>query len=172
PGKPGDRTMTGAGEAHVAARPDAVWTMLLDADVLASVIPGAHGVQRLSPTHFRADVTLGVGPVRGRYKADIQLSDLEAPRAATLSGSVAGGLGSGGGTGRLTLAPDGEGTRITYTYEAAVGGKVAAVGGRLLDGAARVIIGQFFTALARKTGGRPERRSLLARLLALIGLRR
>ncbi len=172
PGKPGDRTMTGAGEARIGARPEAVWTMLLDADVLASIIPGAHGVQKLSPAHFRADVTIGVGPVKGRYKAEIQLSDLDAPRAATLSGSVAGALGSGGGTGRVTLAPDGEGTRITYTYEVAAGGKVAAVGGRLLDGAARVIIGQFFTALASKTRDRPKRRRLLARLLALLGLRR
>ncbi len=62
---------------------------------------------------------------------------------------MTGGLGSGGGTGRLTLEPTAPGTRIAYIYEAAVGGKVAAVGGRLLDGAARVIIGGFFTALAR-----------------------
>ena len=176
PGKPGDRTLTGAGEAYVDAKPDAVWAMLLDADVLASVIPGAHAVQKLSPTHFRADVTLGVGPVKGRYKADIALSDLDSPHAATLGGSVIGGLGSGGGSGRITLEPEGDGTRIGYTYEAAVGGRVASVGGRLLDGAARVIIGQFFAALARKAGGRPVRgrvfARLLARLLALLGIRR
>ncbi len=171
--RPGDRTMTGQGEAQVRAAPETVWAMLLDADVLASVIPGAHGVQKLSPTHFRADVTLGVGPVKGRYKADVQLSDLDAPRAATLSGSVTGGLGSGGGSGRITLKPDGQGgTVVAYTYEASVGGKVASVGGRLLDGAARVIIGQFFAALARKAGGERERPGLLARLLAWLGLRR
>ena len=146
--------------------------MLLDADVLASIIPGAHDVRKLSPTHFRADVTLGVGPVKGRYKADIALSDLDEPRAATLSGSVTGGLGNGGGTGRITLEPEGDGTRIAYTFEAAVGGRVAAVGGRLLDGASRVVIGQFFAALARKASGRPVRRGLFARLLALLGIRR
>jgi 2-furoyl-CoA dehydrogenase large subunit len=172
PGRPGDRTLMGEGEARVGAPPEAVWAMLLDADTLASIIPGAHDVKKLSPTHFRADVTLGVGPVKGRYKADIELSDLEPLRAATLTGSVTGGLGSGGGSGRITLAPEeAGGTRIAYTYEAAVGGKVASVGGRLLDGAARVIIGQFFTALARKAGGKPERRGLLARLLALLGWR-
>jgi 2-furoyl-CoA dehydrogenase large subunit len=58
---------------------------------------------------------------------------------------------------------------ISYTYEAAVGGKVAAVGGRLLGGASRVIIGQFFAALARKAGGGSSEPGLIARLLALLG---
>ncbi len=171
-GKPGDRTMRGAGEARVRAPPEAVWAMLLDTDVLASIIPGAHGVEKLSDTHFKATVTLGVGPVKGRYQADIRLSDLDAPRAATLTGSVVGALGSGGGTGRITLAPDEQGgTVVSYAYEAAVGGKVAAVGGRLLDGAGRVIIGQFFQALARKAAGTSEPR-FIARLLAVLRLRR
>jgi 2-furoyl-CoA dehydrogenase large subunit len=169
--KPGDRKMIGSGEARVQASPEKVWAMLLDADVLASLIPGSHGVRKLSDTHFVADVTLGVGPVKGRYKAEVRLSDLDPPRSATLSGSVVGALGSGGGSGRVTLAPNDEGgTIIDYTYEAAVGGKVAAVGGRLLEGAARVIFKQFFAALARKAGG--VRSGRTARLLALVGLRR
>jgi 2-furoyl-CoA dehydrogenase large subunit len=173
--KAGDRTLRGEGSAAVTAPPETVWAMLLDPDVLASVIPGSHGVRKLSGTRFQADVTLGVGPVKGRYKAEVTLSDLDEPRAVTLTGTVTGGLGSGGGTGRLTLEPDGAGgTRITYVYEAAVGGKVAAVGGRLLDGAARVIIGGFFTALARRAGGSGERRlrlpAALRRLLARLGV--
>jgi 2-furoyl-CoA dehydrogenase large subunit len=169
--KPGDRKMTGSGEARVQASPEKVWAMLLDADVLASLIPGSHGVKKLSDTHFVADVTLGVGPVKGRYKAEVRLSDLDPPHSATLSGSVAGALGNGSGNGRVTLTQDGEGgTIIAYTYEAAVGGKVAAVGGRLLEGAARVIFKQFFAALARKAGGARSGRT--ARLLALFGLRR
>jgi 2-furoyl-CoA dehydrogenase large subunit len=163
--------MRGAGEARVQASPEAVWKMLLDADLLASIIPGAHGVQKLSDTHFKATVTLGVGPVKGRYAADIELSDLDEPRAATLTGSVNGALGSGGGTGRITLTPDDKGgTIVSYTYEANVGGKVAAVGGRLLDGAARVIIGQFFKALARKTGSGGD--GMVARALQMLRLRR
>lgn len=161
---PGDRALRGEGSASVAAPREAVWAMLLDADVLASVIPGCHGVRKLSPTHFTAEVTLGVGPVKGRYKADIRLSDLQEPEAATLAGHVSGALGTGGGSGRITLVPlpDG-GTLVSYTYEAAVGGKVAAIGGRLLDGAARAIIGQFFAALARRAA--PARPSLWRRLL-------
>jgi 2-furoyl-CoA dehydrogenase large subunit len=169
--KPGDRTLRGSGEARIQAPPEAVWKMLLDADLLASIIPGAHGVQKLTATHFKATVTLGVGPVKGRYGADIELSDLDEPRGATLTGSVDGALGSGGGTGRITLASDGQGgTVVSYTYQANVGGKVAAVGGRLLDGAARVIIGQFFKALARKTGGGGG--GVVARVLTILRLRR
>ena len=61
----------------LAAAPEAVWAMLLDPKTLTSIIPGCHGVEKLSDTHFRAEVTLGVGPVTGRYKADITLSDLD-----------------------------------------------------------------------------------------------
>jgi 2-furoyl-CoA dehydrogenase large subunit len=172
-GKPGDRTMIGSGETRVQAPPEAVWAMLLDADALASLIPGSHGVKKLSDTHFQAEVTLGVGPVKGRYKADVRLSELEPPRSATLTGQVTGALGNGGGSGRITLTPDAAGgTVVGYSYTAAVGGKVAAVGGRLLDGASRVIIGQFFAALARKAGGGAAVPGLLARLLALLGIRR
>ena len=161
--RPGDRSLRGEGEARIAAAPEEIWAMLLDVDTLASIIPGCHGVQKLSETHFKADVTLGVGPVKGRYKAEIRLEDLDEPQAATLTGSISGALGTGGGSGRVTLTPDGKGgTVIGYAYEAAVGGKVAAIGGRLLDGAAKAIIGQFFAALARKAS--PGKPGLLARL--------
>ena len=164
--RPGDRTLRGEGSAVVAAPRAQVWATLLDADALASLIPGCHGVRQLSPTHFTAEVTLGIGPVKGRYTADVKLSDLDAPSAATLSGAVTGALGSGGGSGRVTLVDADGGTRVAYVYEVSVGGKVASIGGRLLDGAARVIIGQFFAALARRAA--PARPGLLARLRAFL----
>ncbi|WP_347976789.1 xanthine dehydrogenase family protein molybdopterin-binding subunit [Bosea vestrisii] len=164
--KPGDRTLRGEGQARVAATPEAIWAMLLDADQLASIIPGCNGVRKLSETYFKADVTLGVGPVKGRYKAEIKLCDLDPPKAATLTGSVSGALGTGGGSGRVSLSPGEDGlTIISYTYEAAVGGKVAAIGGRLLDGAAKAIIGQFFAALARKAAPESAKTGFFARLL-------
>jgi 2-furoyl-CoA dehydrogenase large subunit len=81
------------------------------------------------------------------------LSNLDAPRAVTLGGVAEGILGFGNGEGRITLTPEDAGTVVHYEYDAAIGGKVASIGGRLLDGAARVIIGQFFSALARQAGG-------------------
>jgi 2-furoyl-CoA dehydrogenase large subunit len=157
------RALHGEGAAHIAASPERVWAMLLDIDTLAAIIPGAHGVEKVSDAHFRADVTLGIGPVKGRYKAEVKLSDLDPPRAVTLSGSATGALGFGGGEGRVTLAAEGEGTRLSYSYEAEIGGKVATVGGRLLDAAARIVIRQFFEALSRRVGG--KRLGFFARLL-------
>ena len=166
--KPGERALFGEGQAEVDATPERLWAMLLDPDLLARIVPGAHGVERVSNTAFRAEVSLGIGPVRGRYRAEIALSDLDEPRSATLSGSVDGALGFGRGAGRLQLEAVGPNrTVLRYEYEAAVGGKVASVGGRLLDGAARVVIGQFFEALAAQAGGK-RRGGLLAWLKRLL----
>ncbi len=167
--KPGERALFGSGSAQVDAPPEQLWAMLLDPELLARVIPGSHGVQRVTDTQFRAEVSLGIGPVRGRYRAEIALSDMDEPRSVTLSGSVDGGLGFGRGAGRLRLEAAGPGrTVLHYDYEAAVGGKVASVGGRLLDGAARVVIGQFFEGLAAQAGG-GRRRGVLAWLQRLFG---
>jgi len=103
----------------------------------------------------------------------VELSDLDPPNAVTLGGTAEGALGFGSGEGRITLRPlDNDGTAIRYVYEAAIGGKVASIGGRLLDGAARVIIGQFFAALARKAGGgnsNQVRSSWLAKMRRWLG---
>lgn len=169
----GERMLTGEGTAHVAAARADVWAMLLDPETLKAVIPGAHAVEKISDTEFAADVTLGVGPVKGRYRAEIALSDMRMPEAVTLAGRTEGALGNGQGEGRITLTETETGTRIDYRYEAAIGGKVASVGGRLLDGAARVVIGQFFQSLARHAGGASStaRRGFVARLRALLGRR-
>jgi 2-furoyl-CoA dehydrogenase large subunit len=169
----GGRKLRGEGRAMVAASAEAVWTMLLDPATLQAVIPGCHGVEKISDTHFRAEVTIGIGPVKGRYRAEVTLSDLDAPRAMTLGGFAEGALGFGNGEGRITLTPEHAGTVVRYEYDAAIGGKVASIGGRLLDGAARVIIGQFFSGLARQAGGTSaqDRPSLMRRLLSLFGRR-
>ena len=151
------------------APPDQVWRILLDPATLEAVVPSAHGIEKIFDTYFRADVTLGIGPVKGRYRADIELSDLDPPRAVTLSGSAEGALGLGRGSGRVKLEPDAaNGTVVTYRYEAAIGGKVASVGGRLLDGAAKLIIGKFFSALAAHAGGGKQRSGVIGRLLRLL----
>jgi 2-furoyl-CoA dehydrogenase large subunit len=153
----GGRALRGHGEVDLPVTPETVWSMLLDPATLAAVIPGCHSVDKVSSTRFRAEVTIGVGPVKGRYNAEIRLSDLDPPRAATLSGSTQGALGSGSGSGKVVLTPNGKGgTSLAYSYEAEIGGKVAAIGGRLLDGAARFVIRQFFESLARRAGGKPK----------------
>jgi len=164
-----ERQLFGDGQARVSATPDQVWRMLLDPATLAAVVPGAHGIEKLSDTRFRAQVTLGVGPVRGNYRADIELTDLDPPRGVTLKGSAQGALGLARGSGRITLDPDdAKGTNISYRYEAAIGGKAAAIGGRLLDGVAKFVIAQFFAGLAAHAGGGKRRTGVLRRVLSLL----
>jgi 2-furoyl-CoA dehydrogenase large subunit len=171
--KSGKRGLRGEGRASLKAPPAAVWAMLLDPNTLQAVIPGCHRVEKVSDTQFRAEVTVGIGPVKGRYRAEIRLSDLDPPHAVTLGSSAEGSLGFGSGEGRITLAPDQNGgTILDYEYDAAIGGKVASIGGRLLDGAARAIIGQFFAALARHAGGGGQSRDgFFSKLRGLFGRR-
>lgn len=150
--------LRGKGAAHVAASQQEIWALLLDAEELASIVPGAHSVRKLSPTRFKADVTLGIGPVKGRYIIDVALDELDPPYRARLSGKATGALGSAQGSGWVNLRPATEnGTEIAYDYEAQISGKVAAVGSRLLDGAAKIVIGQFFEALGRKANPKAEK---------------
>ncbi len=152
--KTGERTLFGEGSTTVDAPREKIWAMLLDPAELAAIIPGAHSIEKTSETAFRAQVTLGIGPVKGTYRAAIDLSDLRPPESVTLTGSATGALGFGQGSGRVTLTEVTPGrTTIAYQYEAEIGGKIASIGGRLLDGAARMIIGQFFAALAARAVG-------------------
>jgi len=152
-GRADGRGLAGSGEAVFRVSRRELWDRLLDPELLAKVVPGCHSVRRLSDTAYRADITLGVGPVRGRYIVDVELSDLIEPASATLAGTARGALGSASGRGHLRLEEAEGGTRLSYDYEAAIGGKVAAVGGRLLDGAARMVIDRFFRSLGRQAGG-------------------
>ncbi len=147
--------LTGTGVTFIPAPPAEVWRTMLDPTALAAVIPGCHALDLVSENVYRAEVSLGVGPVRGRFVADVALSDLVAPSSAILSGGLIGPLGSSRGGGQVTLAEDGQGTRITYDYSIEISGKVAAVGGRMLEGAAKVVVGQFFARLAAQVGGEP-----------------
>ncbi|ALG74111.1 carbon monoxide dehydrogenase [Azospirillum thiophilum] len=171
----GGRGLTGEGSRDVPATPEQVWAILLDPKELAALLPGCEALDLVGPNAYRAEVVVGIGPVRGRYTAEVALSDLDPPNALTLTGSGTSALGSGSGTGHVTLERTATGTRVTYRYGASVGGKVAAVGGRMLDSASRLLIGQFFEKLVARAGGpaasvKPP--SLLARLLRLLGLTR
>ena len=166
------RALSGGGESLVPAAPATVWDTLLEPQNLAAVIPGCRSLERVAENRYRARITLGVGPVRGVFHAQVQLSELDPPSALTLSGDLSGPLGSSRGSGRLHLAPEARGTRVRYDYAFEITGKVAAVGGRMLDGAARVIIGQFFERLIAHVGGQspPTPASWWKRLLKALGM--
>jgi 2-furoyl-CoA dehydrogenase large subunit len=146
----GGHNLRGQGSFEVPAAPGQVWQSLLDPGVLKSVLPGCHDLQRLGENDYRALLSLGVGPVRGKFEATVRLSDLKEEKSGRIAGSLSGPLGGATGAGDLRLQPVAGGTRIDYEYAVAVTGKVVSVGGRLLDNAAALIIRQFFERLARQ----------------------
>ncbi len=146
------RALTGNGEFIVQAAPEEIWRSLLYPEKLKSVIPGCHTVSVVSSNHYRAEVSLGVGPIKGRFVADVKLSDLDENRFARLSGGMTGPLGGSEGEGAVALERLPDGTKVRYSYAVGVSGKVAAVGGRMLDRAAGLVIGQFFERLAKVVG--------------------
>ena len=148
--KAGGRKLRGHGTFEVAAAPAVVWRSLLDPESLKSVIPGCHELERRGENDYRALVSLGVGPVRGKFEATVKLTDLVTEKSGRIGGTLTGPLGGAEGSGRLVLEKTANGTKIDYDYVVTVSGKVVSVGGRLLDGAAGVIIRQFFERLARQ----------------------
>lgn len=162
--------IAGSGSVTVTAATDKIWKALLDPESLKLIIPGCHSVTVVAPEHYRADVSLGVGPIRGRFTAHVRLSNLEIERAADLSGDLSGPLGRAQGGGHVSLTPEGDRTRIDYRYGADIGGKVASVGGRMIKRAAQIVIGQFFEKLADIAAGPPPSAgpSFFARLKAWI----
>ncbi|PTB20999.1 carbon monoxide dehydrogenase [Trinickia symbiotica] len=149
------KALTAQGTVELRASPEAVFAVLMDPSALAKVIPGCHALDATAPNRYRADVTVGVGMIKARFEARIGLSDIEAPRRLRLTGEGISPLGTARGEGLVELTPTELGTSLFYDYEAQVSGKVAAVGSRMLEGAAGVVLRQLFESLGRQAEGPP-----------------
>jgi 2-furoyl-CoA dehydrogenase large subunit len=144
------RGLSGEGEVDLSAAPAEIWRRLTDPQELAAIVPGCRALTQEGPDRYRADVMIGVAGIRGRYAVEIALSDKREPHALRLVGRASGALGHGSGEGEITLSPTPQGgTRLSYRYGADVGGKVAAVGQRMLGTVTRVLIAEFFRSLER-----------------------
>jgi len=163
--------LRGEGTVTIAAPPSEVWRRLIDPVELAGIVPGCKDLRQVAPDRYRAEVMIGVAGIRGLYAVEIELKDKQEPVSVRLVGKVTGALGFGAGEGAVTLAPHNGGTRLTYSYGADVGGKLAAVGQRLLGTVTRVLIAEFFGALERRITPRagPSMPRWLAMLRALLG---
>lgn len=145
------------GRYFIPASADAVWAALNDADILQRCVPGCDRMEKTDPTHFSASATLKIGPVKATFKANIALADLEPPRRCTLKGEGQGGVaGFARGEAEVMLAPETGGTVLTYSAQAMIGGKLAQIGQRLIDGAAKQIADDFFKRFAEAVGSSPE----------------
>ncbi len=140
-----------------AARED-VWAALNDPDVLKQCIPGCESIEKLSDTEFEAVAVAKVGPVKAKFKGKVELSDLDPPNGYTISGEGQGGAaGFAKGGAKVALEETAPGlTRLTYDVDATVGGKLAQIGQRLVDGAAKKMSDQFFKNFAQAVGGEAD----------------
>ena len=141
------------GEHRLGATRDAVWRALNDPAVLRECIPGCQKLEQISPTLIEATIAAQLGPVKAPFSTRIELRDLDPPRAYTLVGegkSAAAGFGRG--EARVTLEEGGDTTTLRYVAQLKLGGRLAQVGARLLEGATRQLADQFFTRFAERFG--------------------
>jgi hypothetical protein len=138
------------GEVVLPAGREKVWTALNDPDVLKSCIPGCQELEKTSDTGFRAVAKLAIGPVKATFKGAVTLSDLDPPNGYTISGEGQGGVaGFAKGGAKVRLEDAEGGTRLTYDVDAQVGGKIAQLGGRLINGVAKKYADEFFANFAK-----------------------
>jgi uncharacterized protein len=141
------------GEVQLSAPRELVWAKLNDTDALKARIPGCETLEKLSDTEFQAVATNKVGPVKARFKGKVRLSDLDPPNGYRISGEGDGGVaGFAKGGATVALTDKDGGTLLTYNVEAQIGGKLAQLGQRLVNGAAKKLADQFFTKFAAQFG--------------------
>ena len=134
-----------SGEVRIPASQERVWAALNDPETLRQAIPGCEELTKVSDTELEAAARAKIGPVSARFKGKVTLSDLQPPNGYTLSGEGSGGAdGFAKGQAQVTLRPDGDATILHYTVKATVGGKLAQIGQRLIDGAAKKMADDFF----------------------------
>jgi carbon monoxide dehydrogenase subunit G len=134
------------GEYRIGAAPGAVWEALNDPVVLAQCIDGCEALNKDGADSYTAKVKAKVGPVRATFDTTLQLTDLQPPASYTLNANVKGGAaGFGKGVAKVTLTEDGADTVLNYAVQGNVGGKLAQVGSRLIDAAARKMADDFFS---------------------------
>lgn len=134
------------GEYHIAAPRQKVWDALNDPEILKQAIPGCETITKHSDTEMSATVRAKVGPVSARFGGKVTISDRDPPNGYKIMGEGTGGpagFAKGGATVKLT--DDGDGTKLSYTVEANVGGKLAQIGSRLIDATARQMADNFFS---------------------------
>jgi carbon monoxide dehydrogenase subunit G len=141
--------MTMTGEVQLPASRETVWAKLNDPETLKACIPGCEELNQLSDTEFEAVAVNKIGPVKAKFKGKVTLSDLDPPNGYKISGQGDGGVaGFAKGGATVALTDKDGGTLLTYNVEAQIGGKLAQLGQRLINGAAKKLADQFFENFA------------------------
>lgn len=145
------------GRYVIPVPPEVVWAAINDPDILKACIPGCQEMTKTDPAHFEAAVTLKIGPVKAAFRGKVALEELDPPKRCVLKGEGQGGAaGFARGEAEVVLMPENGATVLNYTAKATVGGKLAQIGQRLIDGAARQIADAFFEKFAAAVSGGME----------------
>lgn len=140
-----------SGEERIAAPVQKVWEALNDPDVLKACIPGCQSLEKVSDTELTAVVSLKIGPIKAKFNGEVQLKNLKPPHSYTIQGEGKGGIaGFAKGGADVKLKEDGDGTILSYTAKADVGGKIAQLGSRLIQSTSKKLAGEFFSTLSKK----------------------
>ena len=143
-------------QKRISADRETVFQALLDPEVLKACVPGCEEMSGTPETGFEATVTQKVGPVKATFRGLVELSDINAPDSMTISGEGKGGAaGFAKGGAKVRLEADGGATILHYEVEAKVGGKLAQLGSRVIDGFAKKMADQFFSNF-QEAVGQPE----------------
>lgn len=141
------------GEYRIAAPRSAVWAALNDPDTLKACIPGCESLEKAGE-EMTATVVAKIGPVKAKFSGKVRFENVDAPNGYSIVGEGTGGVaGFAKGGADVKLSDDGAGTLLAYTAKAQVGGKLAQLGSRLIDGTAKMMADQFFAAFSEKVGG-------------------
>ena len=142
------------GQQRIAAPRQRVWEALNDPEVLRAAIPGCQSLDKEGDDRFAAVAEVKIGPIGARFKGAVTLSDIDAPNGYVISGQGNGGIaGSAKGRATVRLSDDGAGTLVSYTVAAEVGGRMAQLGGPIIDATAKQLAGKFFARFGEIVSG-------------------
>lgn len=142
------------GEQLIVLPHQATWDALNDTAVLMDCIPGCDSMEKQSDNEYLLTMTARVGPVSAKFKGKMTLSEVHPPDSYMLHFEGQGGVaGFAKGEAHVQLAPEGDSTKLIYSVKASIGGKLAQVGARLIDGVAKKMAEQFFTAFNKRASG-------------------
>jgi carbon monoxide dehydrogenase subunit G len=134
------------GEQFIPLPQQRVWEALNDPAILKSCIPGCESIDKVSGAEYKVVMTAAIGPVKAKFNGKLLLTDLNPPHSYSIAFEGSGGAaGFGKGAAQVSLLPESGGTRLTYKASASVGGKLAQIGSRLIDGVAKKMSDDFFT---------------------------
>ncbi len=152
----GEESMEIAGQQRIAASREKVWRALNDPEVLRQCILGCQSLEQDGPDRFKATVEIKIGPIGARFNGAVTLTDLDPPNSYRIVGEGNGGMaGSAKGGAKVSLAADGEATVLTYAVDAQVGGRLAQLGGPIIDATAKQLSAKFFRKFDEVVAGVP-----------------